>query len=110
MIFIQIRTNSAIPMKTLLIAIAAVFTLAGSVYAGCGKKVTDEGALSSYDAETKMIVVKAEDGEEAKLTITKDTVVKDSEGKEVALEDLVEKSVKVISEHKKVDSVEAKAS
>lgn len=97
-------------MKNLIIALAAVFALGGSVYAGCGKKVTDEGKLSSYNAETKTIVVKAEDGKEATLTITKDTVAKDSEGKKVALEDLVDQTVKVVSEHKKVDSVEVKAS
>ena len=97
-------------MKKFLIAIAAIVALAGSAYAGCGKKVTNEGTLSSYDSETKMIVVTDADGKEAKLTITKDTEVKDAEGKKVELTDLEESSVKVISEHKKVDSVTAKAS
>lgn len=97
-------------MKKLLTVIIASVSLAGVAYAGCGKKVTDEGTLSSYDAESKMITVVGEDGKKSELTITKDTVAKDAEGKKIALDEIVEKDVKVTSEHKKVDSVEVKAS
>ena len=97
-------------MKKIAIAILASIAMIGAASAGCGKKVTNEGTLSSYDADSKAIVVVGEDGKKAKLTLTPKTVIKDADGKEIKLEDLVEKSVKVTSEHKKVDSVEAKAS
>ncbi len=98
-------------MKTIL-SIFAALAVAGGAYAGCGKKVTDAGTLKSYDAETKSIVV-AVDDKEVTLTVTPTTVAKDKEGAEATLEGLVGKTVNVISEHKKVDSVtekEAKAS
>jgi hypothetical protein len=90
-------------MKTIL-SILTVLALAGAAYAGCGKKVTDSGTLKSFDADTKSIVVEA-DGKETKLTITPSTASKAKDGSEAKLEDLVGKTVKVISEHKKVDEV-----
>lgn len=92
-------------MKKILTAIIASIAIAGASYAGCGKKVTDEGTLSSYDADTKSIVVTDSDGKESKLTLTADTEIKGADGKEAKIDDVVEKSVKVVSEHKKVDSV-----
>lgn len=94
-------------MKKLITLLAAVAFFAGSAYAGCGKKVTDEGTLKSYDSETKQIVVDLGDGKEATLTVKPDTEYKDAEGEKAKAEDLVDQKVKVISEHKKVDSVEA---
>ncbi len=94
-------------MKKIIALIAAVAFLAGSAYAGCGKKVTDEGTLKSYNAESKEIVVDLGDGKEAKLTLTADTKYKGADGKEAKVADLVDSKVKVTSEHKKVDSVEA---
>jgi len=96
-------------MKKLLTLLTVVGLACGSVYAGCGKKVTNEGDFSSFDADTKAPVVEREDGKEAKLTATPKTKAKakdnDKDGDEVKLTDLVGKKVKVISEHKKVDSV-----
>jgi hypothetical protein len=89
-------------MMKKVLSILSVFSLMiGASDAGCGKKVTNEGTLKSYDAEKKVIVVVGADRKKAKLTITATTKGAD------ALKDLVGKSVKVISEHKKVDSVEA---
>jgi len=93
-------------MKKLLIAAIAIISLAGVVEAGCGKKQTDAGTLSSFDKDTKSLVVSV-DGKEVTLTATKKTVAKDADGKETDLDSLVGKEVKVTSEHKKVDSVEA---
>ena len=92
-------------MKKLLTLLTVVGLACGSAYAGCGKKVTNEGEFSSFDADTKALVVELEDGKEAKLTATPKTKVKDKDGDEVKLTDLIGKKVKVISEHKKVDSV-----
>lgn len=94
-------------MKKLLTILTAIAFFAGSAYAGCGKKVTDEGTLKSYDADSKEIVVDLGDGNEAKLTVQPGTEYKDAEGKEAKIEDLVDQKVKVTSEHKKVDAIEA---
>jgi hypothetical protein len=93
-------------MKKLITTAIAVFALAGVVEAGCGKKQNDSGTLSSFDKGTKTLVVSV-DGKEVTLTATKKTVAKDANGKKTDLDSLVGKKVKVTSEHKKVDSVEA---
>ncbi len=92
-------------MKKLLALMAVVALAAGSAYAGCGKKVTDEGKLTSYDAETKALVVELKDGKSATLTATPATEAKNKDGKKTELSELVGKTVKVVSEHKKIDSV-----
>lgn len=94
-------------MKKLLALVAAIAISASAAYAGCGKKVTDAGNLSTYDADTKAIVVELADGKKAKLTVTPATEYKAADGKAVKAEDLIGKDVKVVSEHKKVDSVTA---
>ena len=88
-------------MKKFL-ALTAILTLSlGSAYAGCGKKVTNEGTLKSYDATTKTAVVEGKDGKAATITITPSTTGADT------LSTMVGKSVKVVSEHGKADSVAA---
>ena len=91
-------------MKKLLALMAVIGLAAATVEAGCGKKVTNEGTLSEYDADTKTLIVKSDDGK-AKLTVTPKTEAKDKDGKKVELADLVGQKVKVVSEHKKIDSV-----
>ena len=89
-------------MKKLL-ALLAMATLTLGAQAGCGKKVTDEGTLKSYDAEKKTVVVEKADGKTATVTLTPTTAGADK----VAA--LVGKAVKVVSEHGKADSVAAPA-
>lgn len=71
--------------------------------AGCGKKVTDEGKLKSYDAEKKVVTVEKADGQTASITLTPSTTGADK------VADLVGKDVTVISEHGKADSVATKS-
>ncbi len=80
-----------------LLAISAMAL--GSAYAGCGKVVTNEGTLKSFDAATKKIVVEDKAGKAATLTLTPS-----SKGAEEA-EKLVGKAVKVDSEHGKITSI-----
>ena len=89
-------------MKKLL-ALLAMATLTLGAQAGCGKKVTDEGTLKSYDAEKKTVVVEKADGKTATVTLTPTTAGADK----VAA--LVGKAVKVVSEHGKAESVAAPA-
>lgn len=93
-------------MKKIFAILAAVAVSASAAYAGCGKKVDTSGALTSYDADTKAIVVTA-DKKEVKLTVTPTTEYKTKDGKEAKAEDLVGKDVKVVSEHNKVESITA---
>jgi hypothetical protein len=99
------------PMKKVLALFVAAAIAAGSAYANCGMKSTDSGKLTSYDKETKAIVVELADGKKATYTLTPATTSKDAAGKAAKIEELVGKTVQVVSEHKKVDSVtETKAS
>ena len=86
-----------------LIALLAMASLSVGAQAACGKKVTDEGTLKSYDAATKQVVVTKADGKDATVTLTPTTTGADK----VAA--MVGKAVKVISEHGKADSVAAAA-
>ncbi|MCW0221026.1 MAG: hypothetical protein OJI67_22045 [Prosthecobacter sp.] len=86
-------------MKKALATLALVSLTLGSAYAGCGKVVTNEGKLKSFDATTKAVVVVGKDGKEAKLTLTPSSKGADDAAK------LVGKNVKVDSEHNKITSI-----
>ena len=86
-------------MKKAFILLALVSFSVGSAFAGCGKVVTNEGKLKSFDAATKSVVVEGKDGKDAKLTLTPS-----AKGAEDA-EKLVGKDVKVDSEHGKITSI-----
>lgn len=88
-------------MKTIL-TILTVLGLAGGAYAGCGKKVTVEGSLNSYDADAKSITVK---GSKKPITLTASTKITGKDGKSAKIEDLEGKDVKVVHEHEKAESV-----
>jgi hypothetical protein len=89
-------------MKTLL-ALLALSSLAVSAQAGCGKKVTDEGTLKSYDAEKKTVVIEKAGGKAATITLTPSTAGADKAAS------LVGKPVTVVSEHNKAESIAAKS-
>ncbi len=86
-----------------LFTLLALATLTLAADAACGKKVTDEGTLKSYDAEKKVVVVEKADGKTASITLTPETTGADKAAT------LVGKPVTVISEHGKADSVAAKS-
>jgi hypothetical protein len=90
--------------KLLVVAMAFMLTIAAS-YAGCGKKVNNTGKLNSFKAESKQVVIE-EKGKKVKLKITPSTKFFASEGgSEVSIDKLLGKNVKVVSEHKKIDSI-----
>jgi len=83
-----------------------VLTLcAGVASAGCGTKETQAGTLKSVDADNGTVVLVVEENE-VELTLTVETQVTDAEGNAVEPASLVGKSVKVVSEHAKIDSIE----
>lgn len=86
-------------MKKALTLIALSTLALGSAYAGCGKVVTNEGKLKSFDPATKKVVVEGKDGAAATITLTPST--KGADG----AEKLVGKNVKVDSEHGKATSI-----
>lgn len=88
-------------MKKFLALIAVLSLSLVSVDAACGKKVTTEGKLKSYEAEKKALTVEDKDGKAVTLTLTPSSTGADG------LTALVGKDVKVISEHGKIDSVAA---
>jgi VCBS repeat-containing protein len=89
-------------MKKVL-AILATVALALHAEAGCGKKVTNEGTLKSFDTETKKLVVVAADGTSATIALTPTTTGADK------VSELVGKAVTVVSEHGKAESVASKS-
>ncbi len=88
-------------MKKFLTLIALVTISAGSAFAGCGKTTTSEGTLKSFDATTKTVVVEEKGGKSTSITLTPSTTGAD------AVATLVGKSVKVVAEHGKAQSVAA---
>ena len=88
-------------MKKFLALTAIVAFCSTSAFAACGKKVTSEGTLKSYDKEKKTLVVAAKDGKETTITLTPATTGADK------IDALVGKSVKVVAEHNKAESVAA---
>lgn len=88
-------------MKKFLALIAIVSLSAGSAFAGCGKTTTSEGTLKSFDAATKQLVVEEKGGKATTITLTPSTTGAD------AIATMVGKSVKVVAEHGKAQSVAA---
>ena len=82
-------------MKNFLGIIAAIAIGAGSAYAGCGKKVTNEGE-ASYDEDSKSLTI---EGAKKPIQIQATTVVKNADGEEVDIASLDGKEVTVVSEH-----------
>jgi hypothetical protein len=95
------QPQNKIIMKKFLVLIAIVSLTAGGAFASCGKKVTSEGTLKSYDAEKKQLVVEDKEGKATTITLTPSTTGAD------AITSLIGKSVKVVAEHGKADSVAA---
>jgi hypothetical protein len=87
-----------------LITILAVIAMSGSIYAGCGVKVPVAGKLSAYDAEKKVLTI----GEE-QVTLAASATIKDADGKDAKIEDLVGKDVEVSTDKhtKKAEEVKA---
>tara|TARA_R110002096_G_scaffold4493_5_gene20789 strand:- start:7399 stop:7686 length:288 start_codon:yes stop_codon:yes gene_type:complete len=90
-------------MKKVLSIIAVISLGAGSVFAGCGKKVDNVGTFT-YNAETKTL-----SGGDLKkpIKILPTTKVTNADGEEATIEDIAGGKVKVVSEHNKADSVAA---
>lgn len=89
-------------MKKTLIAFVAAVAMTGAAYAGCGVKIDKEGELSKYDAEKKVLTVGKEE-----ITLAASATIKDAAGKDVKIEDLKGKKVKVSTDKhtKKGESV-----
>ena len=84
-------------MKHILTLIAAL-ALTVSANAGCGKKQTNTGTLSAFDAKKKTITV-VQGKKKLVLKLTSST-----KGDPAKLKG---KKVTVVSEHKKVDEIKA---
>jgi hypothetical protein len=92
-------------MKKLIALFVGLVIAVGSANAMCGKKVTATGTLKAYDKDSKSITVTT-GSNTAEVTLTPNTEYKDAAGKMAKIDDLVGKSVTVISEHNKADSVQ----
>ncbi len=92
-------------MKVLVSLILVVAVVTGPVWAGCGKKVNDQGTLTALDSGNKTFVVTDEAGKKTTFKMTPGTKVQDQNGKAAQLADLVNKMVAVTSEHSQADLV-----
>ena len=89
-----------------LFAILASIAIAGSVYAGCGKKITSVGKLEAFDVKKKTLTLEKGTAKDKKgLKLTSKTKITGSDGKAAKIDSLKGKSITVISEHGKVNSV-----
>ncbi len=84
-------------MKALL-GTLALFALASTSFAGCGKTETDEGKVTSVNAEKKTITISVK-GKEVTRTLTPTSTGADN------LDALKGKKVTVVSSHGKVQSI-----
>ena len=93
-----------IPMKKFL-TIAITMMMAGAAYAGCGVKVPVSGEVKGYDAEKKELTVG-----DAKIRLAATVTVKNAEGEDAKIEDMVGKEVTVSTDkhNKKGESVTEK--
>jgi hypothetical protein len=92
------------PVMKSLILLVVLALCASAASAGCGEKTTHKGTLKSVDAESSTITVVVDD-KEINLTLTAETQVSDADGNAVEVANLVGKTVKVVSEHEKIDSI-----
>ncbi len=92
-------------MKKLLTILTIAAVAAGSAYAGCGKTVTDKGTLESINTEKKEVVIKTADGKSVTRTLTPATATTGKDGKTAAADSLKGKTVSVVSEHGKVNTI-----
>ena len=99
-------------MRTLIIfavsTLAIVALSAGTVQAGCGKKVATVGELESYDTGTKVLTINVTDTSaknqmDKTVTLTMTPNSQTMGGK--AVDDLVGSRLTVVSEHDQVDLV-----
>lgn len=94
------------PLCAMLVVLLAAGTV---VSADCGVKDTHEGTLQSVDSKNKVIVVSVGTDKTVELELTDSTEVKDADGNAVKVSELVGSNVKVISEHSRIDSIQALA-
>ena len=85
-----------------IIALALAFAMTGIAYAGCGTKIPVDGKLKKFDKEKKELTV----GKKT-ITLAATAKIKDKDGKEVKIEDLIGKTVNVSTDKhtKKAESV-----
>ena len=101
-------------MKYIITILAVLAISAGSVWAGCNRKVSSIGKLKSWDADAKKITLvvrqssnsKQLEAKSAELTMTPDsTIVHGGQVDSVNIADIVGKNISVMSEHGKIDYV-----
>ena len=95
------KPQNKITMKKFLSIITVLAISAGVANAGCGKTVTSEGTLKSFDEASKSLVVADKAGKETKITLTPTTKGADQ------AKSLVGKAVKVDAEHGKASAIVA---
>lgn len=89
-------------MKKFLSLAAVLVLSATAAHAGCGKIVTTEGTLKSFDKESKTMNILGADAKVVSITLTPTTKGAD------AILALVGKAVKVDAEHNKATLIAAK--
>jgi hypothetical protein len=92
-------------MKKFLSTLAIITLTAGAAFAACGKTETDKGTLQSYDAEKKQVTVQTAEGKTVTRTVTPTSKMMAKDGKAAEAAALKGKTVSVVSEHGKVQTI-----
>lgn len=92
-------------MKTLLTTLVLVAFGASAAFAACGKTETDKGLLQSMNAESKQITIQTADGKSVTRTLTPTSKMTGKDGAVATGDALKGKTVSVVSEHGKVQTV-----
>jgi hypothetical protein len=92
-------------MKKFLTILTVTALTAGAAIAGCGKTETDKGTLQTYDAEKKQVTIATADGKTVTRTLTPTSKATSKDGKDAQADSLKGKTVSVVSEHGKVQTI-----
>ena len=92
-------------MKKLISTLAVLALSAGVAFAACGKTETDKGTVQTYDAEKKQIVIQTAEGKSVTRTLTPTTKATAKDGTAAKTDALKGKTVSVVSEHGKVQTI-----
>jgi hypothetical protein len=88
----QLRNQTNVPMKKLITTLAVL-------------AISDKGTLQSIDAEKKTVTIKTAEGQTVTRTLTPATKTTGKDGKEAKADALSGKTVAVVSEHGKVQTI-----
>ncbi len=96
-------------MRLILTAMLVFSLTVAAPFAGCGKKVANEGTLENVDQSNKTIRVKQADGTELTFKLNAQSKFFNAAGEETTGESLMGKEIDTSTEHDVLDTAKEKS-